>query len=153
MFLLYKPTFTAEQIVGQVQEEIAKLQNEPVDAKELERVKTQVRAGAIKDMQSSLTRARSPGAIRARRRQPGLINTELDRVLAVTPAQIQAAAKKYLTPDRAQSSKSARARPGPEGGKVNVAEIAYSCSPRRARSVRPDRGPHQGPANAAHPQL
>jgi predicted Zn-dependent peptidase len=28
-----------------------------------------------------------------------LINTELDAVLAVTPAQIQAAARKYLTPE------------------------------------------------------
>ncbi len=31
---------------------------------------------------------------------PALINTELDRMLEVTPAQIQAAAKKYLTPDK-----------------------------------------------------
>jgi predicted Zn-dependent peptidase len=31
---------------------------------------------------------------------PELINTELDAMLAVTPAQIQAAAKKFLTPDK-----------------------------------------------------
>ena len=32
LFLLYKPNFTAEQIVGQVQDEMAKLQNQPIDA-------------------------------------------------------------------------------------------------------------------------
>jgi predicted Zn-dependent peptidase len=31
---------------------------------------------------------------------PELINTELDRLLAVTPAQIQAAAKKYFVPEK-----------------------------------------------------
>src|ERR1700684_3499813 len=32
MFLLYKPNFTADQVVAQVQDELAKLQNAPVDA-------------------------------------------------------------------------------------------------------------------------
>src|SRR5947208_1527296 len=50
MFLLFKPNFTGDQIVGQVQDEIAKLQNQPVDAKELDRVKTLVRASVIKSM-------------------------------------------------------------------------------------------------------
>ena len=31
---------------------------------------------------------------------PGLINTELDAMLAVTPEQVQTAAKKYLTAQR-----------------------------------------------------
>ena len=31
---------------------------------------------------------------------PDLINTDLEKFLAVEPAEIQAAAKKYLTPER-----------------------------------------------------
>ncbi|SPE27482.1 M16 family peptidase [Candidatus Sulfopaludibacter sp. SbA3] len=100
MFIVHKPNFTGEQIVGQVQDEIAKLQNQPVDEKELERVKTQVRAGAIKEMQSSQNRALALAQFELAEGNAELINTELDRILAVTSAQIQAAAKKYLVPEK-----------------------------------------------------
>ena len=98
IFLLYNPKFKAEEIVGQVQDEIAQLQDKPVDARELERVKTQLRASRLKDLQSSLSRARALAQYTVTDGNPELINTELDAMLAVTPAQIQAAAKKYLTP-------------------------------------------------------
>jgi predicted Zn-dependent peptidase len=100
MFLLYKPNFTGDQIVGQVQDEIAKLQNQPVDARELDRVKTLIRAGVIKNLQSSLSRARELAQYAIADGDPELINTELNAALGVTPAQIQAAAKKYLTADK-----------------------------------------------------
>jgi zinc protease len=99
-FIQYKPNFTAEQIVGQVQDEIAKLANAPVDAKELERIKTQMRANRLRELQSSLARAKALAQYAVADGKPELINTELDAMLAVTPAQIQAAAKKYLTTDR-----------------------------------------------------
>ena len=100
MFLLYKPTFTAEQIVTQVQEEIAKLQNQPIDAKDLDRIKTQLRATRIRELQTSLTRAKALAQYTLADGNPELINTELDSIVAVTPAQVQAAAKKYLVPDK-----------------------------------------------------
>jgi zinc protease len=100
IFILYNPTFTADQMVSQVQDEIAKLQNEPMAAKDLDRVKTQVRAQRIKELQSSMSRARTLAQYTLADGKPELINTELDAMLAVTPAQIQAAAKKYLSPDR-----------------------------------------------------
>ena len=89
------------RFVEQAQGEIAKLQNEPVAA---------AGAGARQDRDP-----RQPGAQTADHRaaraparhytrlfdgKAELINTELDPMLAVTPAQIQAAAKKYLTPER-----------------------------------------------------
>ena len=100
MFLLYKPNFTSEQIVKQVQDEIAKLQSEPLDAKELDRVKTAVRADRIKQLQSSLSRAQALAQYQLADGDPRIINTELDKMLAVTPAQIQATATKYLTPEK-----------------------------------------------------
>src|SRR4051794_39458640 len=100
IFLLYKPTFTAEQIVSQVQEEIAKLQNQPIEAKELERIKTQLRASRLRELQTSLTRAKALAQYAIADGKPELINTELDAMLAVTPAQVQAAAKKYLVPEK-----------------------------------------------------
>jgi predicted Zn-dependent peptidase len=100
MFLLYKPNFTGKQIVDQVQEELAKLQNQPLDAKELERVKTQVRALTIRGLQGSISRAQTLAQYAITDGNPELINTELDALMAVTAEQIQAAAKKYFNPDK-----------------------------------------------------
>jgi len=100
MFLKYNPKFTGEQIVEQVQEEIAKLQAAPLDARELDRAKTLMRAGAVRDLQGSLNRAQALAQYELADGDAALINTELDRAMAVTAEQIQAAAKKYLTPDK-----------------------------------------------------
>lgn len=100
MFLLYKPSFTPQQIVGQAQEEIAKIQNDGVDPKELERARTFLRSEHITSLQSSLHRAQLLGRYELLDGQPELINTDLENFLAVTPAQIQDVAKRYLTPER-----------------------------------------------------
>ncbi len=100
MFLLYKPNFTADQVVAQVQDEFAKLQNAPIDAQELERAKTQLRATMIKQLQSSLSRAQQLGQYELADGDAALINTEFEKLLNVSAAQIQAAAKKYLTADK-----------------------------------------------------
>jgi predicted Zn-dependent peptidase len=100
IFLLYKPNFTGDQIVQQVQEEIAKIQNEGVDAKELDRARTLLRSDRITALESSLQRAKLLATYEVLDGKPEYINQELDRLLAVTPAQIQAAAKQYLTPER-----------------------------------------------------
>jgi zinc protease len=100
MFVLYKPNFTSQQIVDQVQGEIAKLQDAPLPAADLERAKTQLRATLIKQLQSSLSRAQQLGQYEIADGDASLINTEFDRMLNVSAAEIQAAAKKYLTPDK-----------------------------------------------------
>jgi zinc protease len=100
MNVLYNPKFSGKEIAGQVQDEIAKLQKDPVEMKELERARTFFRAQRIKDLQSSLTRATLLAQYELFDGDPGLITSELDRFLAVTPEQIQAVAKKYLTPEK-----------------------------------------------------
>jgi len=100
MFLLFKPNFTWAQIVDQAREEIAKIQNDGVGTKELERARTLLRSERITSLQSSLHRAQMLGQYELLDGKPELINTELENFLAVTPAQIQAVAKKYLTPER-----------------------------------------------------
>jgi zinc protease len=100
MDLLYNPKFTAKQLVDQVQEEIAKVQKDGVDKKELERARTFLRAQRIKELQTSLTRARLLAQYEMFDGNPELITSELDAFLAVTPEQIQAAVKKYLVPEK-----------------------------------------------------
>ncbi len=100
IFLLYKPNFAAQQIVDQVQEEIARVQKEGVEQKELDRVRTFLRLSRISQMQGSLSRAQLLGQYELFDGNPELVNTEIGDFLAVTPAQMQAAARKYLTPER-----------------------------------------------------
>jgi zinc protease len=100
MFLLFKPNFTPQQIVDQAQEEIARIQKDGVDPKELERARTLLRSDQITSLQSSLHRAQLLGRYEIFDGKPELINTNLDNFLAVTPPEIQAVAKNYLTPER-----------------------------------------------------
>src|SRR5574340_1854923 len=100
VFMLYKPNFTGQQIVDQVQGEIDRIQKEGVDIKELERVRAFVRANRINELQSAMGRARLLGQYETFDNDAGMLNTEMQRFMAVTPAEIQAAAKKYLTPQR-----------------------------------------------------
>ena len=100
MFLLYKPNFTGPQIVDQAQEEIAKIQKEGVDAKELERIKTLFRATRVNELQTSLARARLLAQYEMLDGDASWLNREMDEYMAVTPARIQEVARKYLTPAR-----------------------------------------------------
>jgi zinc protease len=100
MFLIHKPNFTGPQIVDQVQQEIAKIQNEPLDPKELERARTLLRSERISGLQSSLRRAQVLGQYEVLDGKPELINSVLEKLVSVTAEQIQAAAKKYLTAER-----------------------------------------------------
>ena len=112
IFVLYNPNFQADDIVNQLQEEIAKLQNTPVSDAELNRVKAQLRANQVQSLQSSLSRARTLAQYEVTDNNAGLINTQLESMLAVTPAQIQAAAKKYLVPEKRAVLK---IQPAPQG--------------------------------------
>jgi predicted Zn-dependent peptidase len=100
MFLVHKPNFTGKQVADQAQEEFAKIQKDGVDPKELARARTFLLSARLNALQSSLTRAKLLAQYELFDRRPELINTELDLYAAVTPAEIQAAAKKYLTVDK-----------------------------------------------------
>ena len=100
MDVLYNPKFTAKEIVGQVQDEIAKVQQDGVDVKELERTRTFLRASRIKELQTPLRRAMLLAQYEMFDGNPELITSELDTFLAVTPQQIQAMTKKYLVPEK-----------------------------------------------------
>ncbi len=100
MFLLYNPSFTGKQVVEQAQEEIAKVQRDGVEAAELDRVKAFIRAHRIRELQGVMARARLLAQYELLDGDAGWLNREMDEFLAVTPARVQAVAKKYLTPER-----------------------------------------------------
>jgi predicted Zn-dependent peptidase len=98
LFLLHAPNFDGKQIAEQVQQEIAKIQTEGVDPKEMERARTLIRSMRINELQSSSRRAALLGQYEIFDGDPNLINTEMDAFLAVTPEQVKAVAIKYLQP-------------------------------------------------------
>jgi zinc protease len=100
MNLLHNPKFSGKDIVGQVEEEIAKLKEKPVTKVELDRARTFLRAGRIKELQNTLNRAQLLAQYEMFDGNPALVNTELDGFLAVTPEQIQAAVRKYMVPEK-----------------------------------------------------
>jgi len=116
MMLLYNPAFKGEQIVAQVEEEIGKIARDGVDPKELDRARTYFRSSRIRQLQSSHSRARFLGKFELLDGNPDYINTEMDDFLAVTPAQIQAAAKKYIDPAKRTVLDVVPAGAAPEGG-------------------------------------
>ncbi|MBL8234172.1 MAG: insulinase family protein [Bryobacterales bacterium] len=99
-FLFHNPGFNGKQIVAQFEEEIEKLKSTPVDAKELERARATFRAGRIRALQSTTTRANLLAQYELLDGDPGHINSELEKFLSVTPQQMQEAARKYFPKEK-----------------------------------------------------
>ena len=136
--MLYKPNFTAKQIVDQVQDVIDRIQKEGVPPEELQRVRATVRSSSIVQMQSALGRARLLAQYEVFDGNPGLINTELQKFLAVTPAQIQAVAKNYLAANKRSVLQIVPA-PKPAGSarrRVNNATALINRDRGRGHSIR-----------------
>src|ERR1035441_2829200 len=90
-----RPGKTPEEVEGLIGEEIARLLSEPVTAKELARVKINVRRGAESRL-TALSRAQALADAAAVFDNPDKVNTDSDLQLAVTAADIQRAAKAHL---------------------------------------------------------
>jgi len=94
-----RPGKTAEQAEAVISEEIAKLHAAPVTDKELKRVQTNARRSAVAMRESALSRAISLADSASMYDDPNRINTNTDKLAAVTPADIQRVAKAYLRND------------------------------------------------------
>jgi predicted Zn-dependent peptidase len=81
-----------------IYEEIEKLQAAPISERELQKAKNFIRRNFITDLQGALNLARQTGEYAVFYNDPGLINKRLDKVNAVTTAEVQKAAGKFLRP-------------------------------------------------------
>jgi predicted Zn-dependent peptidase len=100
VFLTHQPKIPGREVASQVEEELAKIQKDGIPVKELDRARAQWRASRIREMQSALNRATLLAQYELLDGKPEWITEELDAFLSVTPAQVQAAAKKYLVPEK-----------------------------------------------------
>lgn len=94
-----RPGKKIEDAESLISEEVAKLHSAPVTEKELQRVKVNARRSAVAMRESVLGRAQSLADSTANYDDPNRINTNTDKAMAVTAADIDKAVKAYLRND------------------------------------------------------
>ena len=95
-FATLRPNVKAADVEAAIYEEIDRLKKEPIADWELQKAKNTTRRGFINSLQSSISRAITLGQFSVYYNDPGLINTRLDKVSAVTKDDVQRVANKYL---------------------------------------------------------
>ena len=91
-----RPGKETAEIEELVYEEIERLQSEPIEDWELEKVQMQLRRQGVQRLQSTLTRAYLLAQYAVYFGDPGLINTMEGKYLQVSKADIQRVARTYL---------------------------------------------------------
>lgn len=86
-----------EDAENSLRAEIRKLQETPVSAAELEKVKNQFITGQLRQRETNNGKALALGQAALLRGDPNRVNTDLELLQAVTAADIQRVAKKYFT--------------------------------------------------------
>jgi predicted Zn-dependent peptidase len=92
------PGKNSADVEAAIYEEIEAMKTSAIADWELNKAKNNTRRNFINSLQSSLNRAVQMGINTIYFNEPNLINTRLDKVNAVTAAQVQQAANKYLLP-------------------------------------------------------
>ncbi|HSQ24041.1 MAG TPA: pitrilysin family protein [Pyrinomonadaceae bacterium] len=88
-----------EQAESALLAEVKKLQDAPVSAAELEKAKNQIIATQLRQRETNLGKSQALGGAAVLLGDPNRVNTELDKLQAVTAADVQRVAKKYFTPE------------------------------------------------------
>jgi zinc protease len=91
-----RPAAQPDAVEAVVYDEIERLKREPIADWELQKAKNATRRSFLNNVQSSLSRAITIGQYAVYYNEPSLINTRLDKVSAVTKADVQRVANKYL---------------------------------------------------------
>jgi predicted Zn-dependent peptidase len=95
-FAMVRQGAKSEDVEAVIYEEIERLKKEPIADWELQKAKNTTRRAFVTGLQSSISRAISIGQYTTYYNDPNLINTRLDKVMAVTKEDVQRVANKYL---------------------------------------------------------
>src|SRR5438874_7655791 len=119
-----------EDVEASLRAEVKKLQDTPVTAAELEKAKNQIVTSQLRQRETSLGKSQALGRAAVLLGDPNRVNTELNRLQAVTAADVQPVAKKYLTDDNRYVfyylPESERPKAGSVNGFVNSSKGAQS---------------------------
>jgi len=95
-----RPGKTPKQVEDLIGEEITRLASQQVSAQELTRARNAQRRQAVQARESSLFRAIYLGEFTVAYGDPALMNARLDKMVAVSAADVQRVAKTYLKPEQ-----------------------------------------------------
>ena len=98
-YALTAPNHTVEEVAAALSEEIERLKTEPVSAEELDRVKTQARAGLLRSLDSNEGMAELLLEYEAKTGSWRNLFKELEAIVAITPADIQRVAQATFRPE------------------------------------------------------
>jgi len=136
--------------------EVAKLRDTPVSQAELDEAKTELIADAVRNRESIDDRAFALGYAWATQGDPDKANTTVTELSSVTAADVQAAARRYLTPDTtttiryvSESEKPVDAPdttpPIPKVASVTYTGETFQLLPEGQRMAPPPLGPAANP--------
>ncbi len=91
---------TTETLETALRDQITRLQTEPLDPAELERVRNQLTAAKVYERDSLFYQAMQLGLLSSIGLDWRLAESYVDKLAAVTPEQVQAVARQYLIPER-----------------------------------------------------
>jgi zinc protease len=135
---------------------VAEVAAKGVTAEELEKVKTLERVALVRGRETATSISAQLGGEALLTGDPSRVNTELARMEAVTPADIQRVAAKYLQPNR---STTIRVKPDPLGKDTRIAAATQAAMDvpvvpaSKPVTPRPIAFPADWPATAPVPQL
>ncbi len=95
-----RPGVSLSRVLAVVDEEVARLVAEPPSEREVQAALNNVEAGFIQGMQTALGRADQINLYTTFTGDPAFIERDYARYQAVTPASVNTAARRYLTPNR-----------------------------------------------------
>ncbi|MBW4645349.1 MAG: insulinase family protein [Goleter apudmare HA4340-LM2] len=96
-YALTAPNHTVDELAATLRKEIDKLTTEPVTETELQRVKTQARAGLLRTLNSNMGMAQQLLEYEIKTGSWRNLFQQLDQIAAVTPADVQRVAKATFT--------------------------------------------------------
>jgi predicted Zn-dependent peptidase len=99
LFAIPKPGRPTEEICRTIKEEIARLAAEGPSAEEMEKLRNTLLNDSVRGRQTTMYRAQRLAEYTLYDGDPHLINTEIERYLAVTPAEIRDVVARYLDTD------------------------------------------------------
>jgi zinc protease len=99
VFAVLNAGFTPAEAEAEIGDVLADLRRKPVSGAELDKAKNEILGQFIVDRQGVQERADELGYDAVILKDPELVNTELDRFLSVTPAEIERVARRYFVPD------------------------------------------------------
>ncbi|HLL72800.1 MAG TPA: pitrilysin family protein [Pyrinomonadaceae bacterium] len=99
LFAIPKPGRTTDEIRRTINEEIARLATEGPSAEEMEKLRNGLLNDSVRGRQTTMYRAQRLAEYTLYDGDPHLINTEIERYLAVTPEQIKDVVARYLHTD------------------------------------------------------